>query len=129
MSIDYFLINFSFFFIKELNEHILGIKNECILNIDMLNDSEVDIYYDIEKNNNFMVLNPKGIIKRKKYLSVFILLSKLSPSIINDTMIMNSYFKHLQKNIVIYICIHIYFPISLSIHFLIYMHIYNHSTL
>ncbi|ETW60589.1 hypothetical protein PFMC_03290 [Plasmodium falciparum CAMP/Malaysia] len=85
--------------IKELNEHILGIKNECILNIDMLNDSEVDIYYDIEKNNNFMVLNPKGIIKRKKYLSVFILLSKLSPSIINDTMIMNSYFKHLQKNI------------------------------
>ncbi|KOB87127.1 hypothetical protein PFDG_03066 [Plasmodium falciparum Dd2] len=46
-----------------------------------------------------MVLNPKGIIKRKKYLSVFILLSKLSPSIINDTMIMNSYFKHLQKNI------------------------------
>ncbi|GAW80994.1 hypothetical protein, conserved [Plasmodium gonderi] len=85
--------------IKDLNEHVLGLKNECIINIDILNDSELDIYYDIEQNKNLVVLNPKGVIKRRKYISLFILISRLSPSIIIETLIMKPYFKHLHKDI------------------------------
>ncbi|SBS85508.1 conserved Plasmodium protein, unknown function [Plasmodium malariae] len=85
--------------IKDLNHHVWGLQNECIINVDLLNDSELDIFYEIEQNDNLIVLNPKGIIKRRKYISLFILISRLSPSIINETLIMKSYFKHLQKDI------------------------------
>ncbi|KAI4838346.1 hypothetical protein MKS88_002823 [Plasmodium brasilianum] len=84
---------------KDLNHHVWGLQNECIINVDLLNDSELDIFYEIEQNDNLIVLNPKGIIKRRKYISLFILISRLSPSIINETLIMKSYFKHLQKDI------------------------------
>ncbi|SCP04553.1 conserved Plasmodium protein, unknown function [Plasmodium ovale] len=85
--------------VKDLNQHILGLKNECIINVDLLNDSELDIFYNIEKNNNFTVLNSKGVIKRREYISLFILISRLSPSIIRENLILKSYFKHLQKDI------------------------------
>ncbi|CRG96274.1 conserved Plasmodium protein, unknown function [Plasmodium gallinaceum] len=85
--------------IKDLTQKVLGLKNECIVNIDLLNDSTLDIYYDIEKNNNFIVLNPKGVIKKSRYVSIFIILSNLTQSTIEDTLIMNAHFKYLQKNI------------------------------
>ncbi|SBT35278.1 conserved Plasmodium protein, unknown function [Plasmodium ovale wallikeri] len=76
--------------VKDLNQHVLALKNECIINVDLLNDSELDIFYNIEKNNNFTVLNSKGVIKRREYISLFILISRLSPSIVRENLIMNS---------------------------------------
>ncbi|EAA22785.1 hypothetical protein [Plasmodium yoelii yoelii] len=86
---------------KDLKECTFPLNNECITNVDLFNDSELDIFYDIEPTKNFTVLNPKGVIKRKKYISLFILTSQLSPSIIKENLIIKSHFKHLQKEIVI----------------------------
>ncbi|VWU48265.1 conserved protein, unknown function [Hepatocystis sp. ex Piliocolobus tephrosceles] len=86
---------------KNFNQHILTLKNECIINVDLLNDSELDIFYEMQHNENFTILNPKGIIKRRKYISLFILISRLSPSIMKENLILNSYFKHLQKDIML----------------------------
>ncbi|CRH00094.1 conserved Plasmodium protein, unknown function [Plasmodium relictum] len=85
--------------IKDLNQKVLGLKNECVINVDMLNDSELDIYYDIDKNNNFIVLNPSGVIKKRKYVSIFLIVSNLTRYTINETLILNAHFKYLQKNI------------------------------
>ncbi|SCM22087.1 conserved Plasmodium protein, unknown function [Plasmodium chabaudi chabaudi] len=84
---------------KDLKECTFPLNNECITNVDLFNDSELDIFYDIEPPKNFTVLNPKGVIKRKKSTSLFILISELSPSIIKENLIIKSHFKHLQKEI------------------------------
>ncbi|EUD65417.1 hypothetical protein C922_04157 [Plasmodium inui San Antonio 1] len=85
--------------VKDLNEHVLGLKNECIINIDLLNDSELDIHYAVERCNHLVVLNPKGVIKRRKYISLFILVSRLSPTIISETLILRPHFRHLNRDI------------------------------
>ncbi|ANQ08400.1 Uncharacterized protein PCOAH_00025520 [Plasmodium coatneyi] len=85
--------------VKDLNEHVLGLKNECIINIDLLNDSELDIHYAVERCSHLVVLNPKGVIKRRKYISLFILVSRLSPTIISETLILRPHFRHLNRDI------------------------------
>ncbi|KJP87665.1 hypothetical protein AK88_02693 [Plasmodium fragile] len=85
--------------VKDLNEHVLGLKNECIINIDLLNDSELDIHYAVDRCNHLVVLNPKGVIKRRKYISLFILVSRLSPTIINETLTLRPHFRHLNRDI------------------------------
>ncbi|CAA9988251.1 conserved Plasmodium protein, unknown function [Plasmodium knowlesi strain H] len=85
--------------VKDLNEHVLGLKNECIINIDLLNDSELDIHYAVERCSHLVVLNPKGVIKRRKYISLFVLVSRLSPTIINETLILKPHFRHLNRDI------------------------------
>ncbi|VUZ95894.1 conserved Plasmodium protein, unknown function [Plasmodium vivax] len=85
--------------VKDLNEHVLGLKNECIINVDLLNDSELDIHYAVERCSHLVVLNPKGVIKRRKYISLFILVSRLSPAIISETLILRPHFRHLNRDI------------------------------
>lgn len=85
--------------VKNFRKVVIDVKSEYITNIDIVNDSEIDIFYKVENTKNVIILNPSGIVKKKKYISIFLLYSNLEPTTITDTIIIHPYFNHFQKQI------------------------------